>query len=205
VRAKPSAQSSPTSPNEAPGNDEKPKNVIVKYKKSSRIGIKNNTLNKQLVEHLKQLQQLLDMRHLLPPFRLRERAGPPPPGPSTGLCGTLRGTSRERQRMRAAGRRDGTVLRGSMSYALALRPGGSYSRAACSFDAELKAQTVAIEAESDECVVVLFDATSPVDAAMSFARAHDRCDAELAALTEAWEEHNIAYVHAKAHAGVTVN
>jgi hypothetical protein len=98
-----------------------------------------------------------------------------------------------------------------MAYARALQPYGSYSRPACSFDAELKAQTVAIEAESEEGAVVLFDATSPVDAAMSFARAHDRhradfhSDAQLAALVEAWGEHNVAYVHAKAHAGVTVN
>jgi hypothetical protein len=38
-------------------------------------------------------------------------------------------------------RHDRTVLRGSISYARALRPRGSYSRAACSFDAKLKAQT----------------------------------------------------------------
>jgi hypothetical protein len=90
--------------------------------------------------------------------------------------------------------------------------GGTHDRAARGFDAELKAQTAAVESEIEEGVVILFDATSPIGAAMSFARAHDRhkadfhCDAELAALTEAWEKRKVAYVYApKAHAGVTVN
>jgi hypothetical protein len=108
-------------------------------------------------------------------------------------------------------RHDGRTRRVATPYWRQVVNGGTQARATSSFDVELKAQTTAVENETEEGVVILFDATSPIGAAMSFARAHDRhradfhCDADLAALTEAWEDHSVAYVHTKAHARVTVN
>jgi hypothetical protein len=79
------------------------------------------------------------------------------------------------------------------------------------YDVELEAQITATTAESESATVILSDATSPVDAALSFATAHDRhrsdfhCDEKLAALTAAWVGRTVTLQHTCAHAGVTAN
>jgi hypothetical protein len=89
-----------------------------------------------------------------------------------------------------------------MAYERLIHLGGSHNAAVSSFDAELQAQTVAMQAETEMLGKgsggALFDATSLLDAALSFAHAHDRhradfhCDTELAELIEAWEERSVA-------------
>jgi hypothetical protein len=86
-------------------------------------------------------------------------------------------------------RHDGTVVRRSMPNYVPLSPGSTAERTCTSYDVELEAQVVAADCEMPKNFSVIFDATSPVDAALSFASAHNRhrasfhCDEQLATLT----------------------
>jgi hypothetical protein len=56
---------------------------------------------------------------------------------------------------------------------LEVGPGSAAQRTCTSYDVELEALVAVIQAETEKGLLVLFDSTSPVDAALSFAAAHD--------------------------------
>jgi hypothetical protein len=66
-----------------------------------------------------------------------------------------------------------------MPYMLPVGPGSSAQRVCTSYDVELEAQVCVVQSEKERNLFVVYDATSPVDAALSFSMKHNRHRADF--------------------------
>jgi hypothetical protein len=105
----------------------------------------------------------------------------------------------------------GVVFGSGVEYTVPVCTDSSVSRAVSSYDAEAMAQVAVLEADNSPSLLVVFDATSPLDSAFSFAGAHERKRADLfmddvlAVWTKSWVGRRVTYVHLRAHQGITAN